>query len=1002
MAETQPIQYRFGPYRLDLANQCLWKEEAMLNLTPKAFAVLQLLVENRARLVTKDELLESVWSDSFVGDGVLKVCVREIRKALADDAEQPRFIATVHRRGYRFVSPVEDVGPMAGVARQQLPVPGESQTKTEPPLALVGRDATLNKLWSWWQRATEGKRQIVFVTGDPGAGKTAVVDEFLRRLPGGTWIARGHCMEQYGGGEAYLPILEAFSELGRASADSNVVDLLATYAPTWLTQMPALAAQIRTDVLKRDVLGATRERMLREMAETIEALSATRPLVVVVEDLHWSDNSTLDLVSYLARRRAPARLLLIATYRPVEVILTAHPLKSAKQELQLHGLCQEVAVEFLSARSIRQYIDVRFPGNAFSEALADLINARTDGNPLSMVTSLNLLRSAGTLSEVDGQWRLSVPVEQLSIEIPENLRELIEKHIRLLDPEDQELLMAASVVGTEFSVAAAAAALDTETATAEDRLEALARRGIFIQRRGQVELPAGPVAQYAFTHSLYQNVLYDRVPPGRRLRLHLRVAEAGERAYGARAREIAAELAVHFEEARDYGRACVHLFQAAENASRRNALHEAVEYLRKAQVLCGRLPEDQRGSLPATSEELLGMANRASGRMPEALSCFERMEQEALQRHDPPTVMRALTYQASVLSWLDRDRCLSTAERALQVGRSLSDPLLRAHAEGYYSYWHLLYEEWRDEDAAASARAIEAARKAGHRELLSFHVCRHSYFLGLQSRYSESIDTASEGIQLSIEVGDVFDHSMAQFFRGWSLLHAGRWGELVALSTEVLDLVERNGHLQWARLFHLQLAWLHEQCGAYNEAKEIAEQVLDQNTLTGHTFTRLMGATILGHALTGLGEPDRAIGCFREILAWTHGSRVLMDWIWEMQIRLGMARCWMALGDTDKALGEAKRLETIATLPGERSYIAIAKALQAQAQRSERMATKALELLDGQSSLMAERMVLAAVRPWASARKSSRYTDRLREINASLAAQLQSAPDLREAVLTST
>ena len=137
--------------------------------------------------------------------------------------------------------------------------------------------------------------------------------------------------------------------------------------------------------MRQQVVGATRERMLRELADAIEAITADTPLMIVLEDLHWSDYSTLDLIAYLARRRDRARLIVIGTYRPVDVILGDHPLKAVKRELQAHGLCRELPLEYLTEEAVEQYLAVTLPGHQLPKWLPRLIHRRTEGNPLFMV-----------------------------------------------------------------------------------------------------------------------------------------------------------------------------------------------------------------------------------------------------------------------------------------------------------------------------------------------------------------------------------------------------------------------------------------------------------------------------------------------------------------------------------------------------------------------------------------------------------------------------------------
>ena len=175
-------------------------------------------------------------------------------------------------------------------------------------------------------------------------------------------MGRGQCLDHHGAGEAYLPVLEALGRLCRGPQGAGLVAQLAQYAPTWLLQLPAFLSPADLEGLQRRVLGATQERMLRELVEALDVLTAAQPLVLVVEDLHWSDAATLDLLACLARRRGPARLLVLGTYRPVEVLARGHPLYAVKQELSLHGLCQEVALGWLTEAEVAQYLAARFAG----------------------------------------------------------------------------------------------------------------------------------------------------------------------------------------------------------------------------------------------------------------------------------------------------------------------------------------------------------------------------------------------------------------------------------------------------------------------------------------------------------------------------------------------------------------------------------------------------------------------------------------------------------------
>jgi len=581
----------FGSYRLDLANEWVWHGEHAIRLTNKAFAVLRYLVDHAGQLVSKDELFAAVWPDVVVSDAALAVCIREIRQALHDEAKTPQFIATVHRRGYRFLAPV--LHTVSGVPRQSPSPPSSTPSPLHPLPHLVGRETELGQLYQGLERALNGQRQIVFVTGEAGIGKTTLVEAFLAHATSEyeLWVGRGQCIEHFGPGEAYLPVLEALGQLGREPGRERFLELLSHHAPTWLVQMPALLSASDLDVIQRKMQGASRERMLREMAEALEALTAERPLVLVLEDLHWSDYATVDLLSSLARRRQPARLLVVGTYRPVDIIVNEHPLRAIKQELQLHGMCEDRPLSFLTEAAVEKYLAVRFPSHRFPRGLTQIIHQRTDGNPLFLVTIAEYFVAQGLITETAGQWHARMVMEDGEIGVPESLCQMVETQFDQLDPQDQRVLEAASVVGVDFSVAAVAAGIEEAEMVVEEWCEGLTRRGQFLRSRGTVEWPDGTVTgKYGFVHAVYQEVLYERIGAARRMRLHQQIGEREERAYGNQVGERATELAVHFERGRDYRRAIHYLHQAAENAVRRYAQQEALDLLRKGLVLLQTLP----------------------------------------------------------------------------------------------------------------------------------------------------------------------------------------------------------------------------------------------------------------------------------------------------------------------------------------------------------------------------------------------------------------------------
>src|SRR5262245_18845272 len=525
----------FDRYSLDLANERLLYDGGAVPLTPKAFAVLRRLVEDAGQLVKKDDLLRSVWRDTHVSDGVLRVCILEIRRARADDSDQPRFIETVPRRGYRFIAP-------------------RTRTSRRPAGAdehgtIVGRDGVLAALETRFERVRAGDRQLVLVSGEAGIGKTTVLDAFATRAARqpDVMIARGACLEHYGVAEPYLPVLEAIGRLLREPGSERAIRILEKYAPTWVLQLPWLAPRDDRDALRRELVGVTTERMLREMSEALEALTTESTLVLVLEDLHWSDHATLDLLGMLARREETARLLVLGSYRPVDVIVTGHPLQSLLQELRVRRQCDDVALPFLAEADVAAYLARRFGAATSTSNLAAAVHLRTDGNPLFMVRLADELVAVGVLVEDAGRWSLCGPLGDVARAVPESLRALIDKQIGRLEPAAQRVLEVAGVLGNQFTAEAIAAGLGDDATVVEGHCDAFARQAQLVVPGPLVMLPDGtPLAQYAFTHNLYPQILGARVPAARRVRLHQRIGEWLQRASASQPEAVNTQLAWHF------------------------------------------------------------------------------------------------------------------------------------------------------------------------------------------------------------------------------------------------------------------------------------------------------------------------------------------------------------------------------------------------------------------------------------------------------------------------
>ena len=597
----------FDAFRLDTVNHCLWRGEERVSLAPKAFDVLRYLVEHADRLVTQDEILDALWPETYVNPEVIKKYVLGIRKALGDQTDKPAFIATFPRRGYQFIAPVRD--------KMASPL---SDVDTNGFKTIVGREGALAQLTESLNKALQGQRQIVFITGEAGIGKTTLVDVFNQSVACGAnvRIARGQCVEGFGGKEAYYPILEALGQLFQQADECSNLQTFFRRAPSWLVQFPNLVKAEQREALEKQIKGATRERMVREICEALEAITAQDPLVLCLEDLHWVDPSTLDFISALARRRGPARLLLLGTYRPADVIISRNPLKVLKQDLVIRNLSHEISLERLEESDVAEYLAVEFVGADFPAGFPNVIYHHCGGNALFMVTILQDMVKKELITQVEGIWKLTTRLEDVEPSVPETLDQLIETQFQQLSEVEQHILRSASVAGEHFSVWAITMVTELEPSSIEDICEGLAERLQFIRAAGIHEVANGKFSShYEFRHSLYREVLYRRLSEVSRSKLHRLLAERLRAVFDHREQELATELALHVEGGRDYEQAIRYLIFGAENAARRFAYRDSVEILHHAFGLMAKLSPALRAELKVQIDELISKAHFSLGAM---------------------------------------------------------------------------------------------------------------------------------------------------------------------------------------------------------------------------------------------------------------------------------------------------------------------------------------------------------------------------------------------------
>lgn len=941
------MRYAFDDFEVDTARYELRRAGLLQPLEPQGFNVLVYLLAHRERVVPKQELLAHLWPDQQVTEATLTQRLLAIRRALGDTGRAQRYIRTVQRRGYRFVASVV-VAPEAPVAASATVPPLAPPRVVGPRQTLfVGREEELARLQACLARALRGERQVVLVSGEAGIGKTALVDAFVAQVQATTpvWVGRGQCIEHYGAGEAYLPVLEALSRLGREAPGPALVTALRQQAPSWLPHLPALRPADGTTRLPQSAT-LTPERMLRELSNALEQVTATQPLLLILEDLHWSDVSTVDWLSYMARRRDPAQLCIVGTYRPGDALAQGHPLPVAVREFARQQQAHELPLPYWTVAELTAYLVQRFGTLPFAGTLIQLLHQRTNGNPFFLVALVDTMATPEHLEA------LTTTGSTLPAALPASIRHLITYQLEALTADEQGLLEAASVVGDAFATAAVAAAHGATIDVVEQHCDTLARKGQFVYPLGIESWPDGTVStRYGFRHALYHDVLYERLALGRRVRLHQQIAQSKERAYGAQAATIAAELAMHFVRGQVPHSAVHYLQCAGEQAVQRSAYQEALQHLSQGLTLLTTLPETaardrqeldvqlalgtvlmastgvgspavertyrrarvlshQIGTPAQRFPVLWGLWRLYQGRAQhqDARQVGEDLLTLAHSLHDPALLLAAYQALGSTCyftgdfalarTYLEQGlACYQAQPQAAEVFHVSIAPAVYCLALASQTLWTLGYPE---QALRQSQEATALAQTLAHAQSLVFAQYYAARLHSLRREFALAARFAEATLTLATTQGFPYYHGLAMFLRGWVTAMEGQGEAGVAQMYQGVQEVQRTETALAQPFFLTFLAEIHDHLGQTDTARHLladADSLVAANGQRGWAAetARLQGLLWLHQA-----EPDvrQAEACFHQALTIARHQQAKAL---ELRAALSLGRLWQRQGKGEAA-----------------------------------------------------------------------------------------------------
>jgi predicted ATPase/DNA-binding winged helix-turn-helix (wHTH) protein len=869
---SQPLH--FFPFHLLPNVDLLYCDNVAVALEPQAVRVLRYLIEQRERVVPKEELLDQLWPDTFTTDDVLKKAVSQARRALGDDANAPRYIRTLHGRGYQFIGALASGKPADGKPTNV------SQTVAEPVVGntisadpdydqLFGRAAEWQMLCAEYRNALNGTGRPMLIAGEPGIGKTQLARHFgawVKTQGGQTLFGRffdydGSRLAPY---ETFLDLLRTACGLSAGEALSQVL------ATRFNLRLPASFLAEEANEFPRSLPLTITAQALHEayatphgdafqtivpLGKAFIRLSRQRPLLLVLDDLQWADETSRELIGWLMRNADAAPLLIVLLARVEEMNETTHALHQWLKRQASYRSFTSLALKPLDEKAFRQTIEATFAGLEIPVTQLRALRQATGGNPYFLTEMLRFLVAENVITrhtQTDWRWHATE-----ALRLPANLTLATEAKLERLTLEVREIAEQAAVIGDEFRLETLARMTERNEEELECLLEEAVRRGVLSEHG----VSAGE--HFRFYHSLLRRVLYDRLTPRLRGKLHLRAAAAVAAVYVYESDRVADAISGHYEQGGAWQQAYEWSWRAWQAARQRWQWHDAATALERAGRARKALEQRHSGALDETDQLRLqlglGESYASLGRFREAESCL-----------------------------------LATIEQSAQ------HPALAAAAHRHLS--RTLYELSRYTEAIEQARLAQSLYRQlpdlTGEALTLLTLCRTHAALG---NFSE-VETLSTTV-LPLAGSNVALLAELRGLLGWTLALQARYAEAQPLLTRALEHAQSLGNIRQQAQLRRRLHWLHLSRGDYETSFALAQAARDDFRSVGDAS----GEAKLSMAL---GQVRAAQGLFAE--AMTYWQRTLQS-LQDIGDRHCEAETYWLMGRTLGEQGELAQAHALLT-----------------------------------------------------------------------------------------
>jgi tetratricopeptide (TPR) repeat protein len=838
-----------------------------------------------------------------------------------------------------------------------------------PTEVFVGREAELRWLEERLAAAIGGAGSVAFVTGDRGVGKSALVGEFLRRVrtaPRPVTVVSGRCVETHGPAEAFLPFLDAVGRLLTSRGASQATALLRTYAPTVCVQMPAGLLPDPDGALRRQTAGATKDRLIREGGDFMEAACRTYPIVLLIEDLQWADPASVDLLHHVGCRIARQRTLVVGTFRRADAE-NAH-LRRCVVDLVARGTARELPLGALGTGEVAEYVDRRFPEHRLPPELPVALHTRTEGLALFVRSLVDVLVESGDVARgADGRFALARPLDAIELGRTSGLSDLVRQQLDGLGSNERAILDVASVAGREFLSPIVALLVGRPLPDVEEDLRRLARARRLVVEAAEEMLPDGTLAtRYRFGHGLYQAVLREDLVPSRRVALHRDVAKGLRRYWGTDAPRIATEIARHCEEAHDAEGAVLFRGHAGDNAARLFAYGEAEQHYDWAFRSFERLPAEARPSAAISLHRRRAAVRLAQARFDGATADLEAMLAVARATGAGAAERGALAGLCDTLFFAER------VEEMSARARELLEVATRAGAAGDVEEAQArigqvaVCEGRLAEAAPVLDDVIARSRPGGLRSALKIALGLRGLVHYWQTEYHAAEAVSEQAVAAALDVGDGFYAAAGRMFLSLARAQLGRISEALDDFHDAVAQARRNGDHYWLPRTLSHLGWIHRELGAFDRSREWNAQALAvaQEQLVwgpeGEALLNMVVDDVHGGRAEAASELIARLEAKGAQKAW-------MRWMNDLRLASVASQHWLARGELDRAEEHAAHLVGIARRLGSRDYLCTAERVRAEAALARGQGLAAAEgRLAG--ALDALRLAPAPLEAWKSAR----------------------------------